>query len=111
MTATTADVSAVLVAAAARLEEHGWCQRQSRTGSGALCPIAAIAVAAAGDKQLEDRAQHALEIWVIWHSDAPSVARWNDAPERTKDEVLAALNAAALEVTLTEQAPVTGELR
>jgi hypothetical protein len=88
----------VLLRAALLIEEHGWCQRQSRTGSGALCPVAAIAAAAAGDKDLEHRAQTALERWVIWNSHDQSVASWNDAPERTRDEVLAALRGAVSEL-------------
>lgn len=93
-----AEVRDVLLTAAHLLAQHGWCQRQSRSGSGALCVVAAIAAAAGGAKTLEDRAHHALEVWVIWHSNHDSVAEWNDAPERTKDEVLHALRHAVAEL-------------
>jgi hypothetical protein len=94
-----AEIRTVLGIAAGLLEQYGWCQRQSRTGSGALCVIAAIAAAAGGDKVLEDAAHRALESWVIWHSNLDTVPDWNDAPERTKDEVLTALRAASAELT------------
>jgi hypothetical protein len=88
----------VLVAAAGLLEHHGWAQRQCRTGAGALCPVAAIAAAAEGDKDLEHEAHLALERWVIWHTQFDTVPEWNDAPERTKDEVLAGLRGAIAEL-------------
>lgn len=100
MTATVLvdEVRQVLRDAAQLLEQHGWCQRQSRTGGGALDVAGAIAAAAGGAWRTERRAHHALEVWLIWHTNAASVAQWNDAPERTKAEVLAALRAAAQDV-------------
>jgi hypothetical protein len=92
-----AEIRTVLGIAIGLLEQHGWCQRQSRSGSGALCAIAAVAAAANGDKVLEDAAQRGLESWVIWHTNFEGVTEWNDASERTKHEVLAALQAAAEE--------------
>lgn len=95
---TPTPVRLVLLIAASLVEHHGWTQRQSRTGSGALCPVAAIAAAAAGDKTVEHEAHLALERWVIWHTQFDTVPEWNDAPERTKDEVLSALRGAVSEL-------------
>jgi hypothetical protein len=86
------DARAVLLEAAA-IVERGWCQFQSghRRKDGARCATGAIDDAAGGDINLSVDAFEAL-CRVI---DGTHIATWNDAPERTKADVIAALHRAA----------------
>jgi hypothetical protein len=83
----------VLLRAADLLEEFGW--RQESYGSkeeGRMCAMGAIYEAAIDFKM--DVAYEA-ETCLARHVGWSHVASWNDAPERTKAEVVAALRLAA----------------
>jgi hypothetical protein len=75
-----------LLDAAQYIREHGWCQRTIRDEEGRVCLIGAL---------------QSVEGWE--NSVAPTMLRriiscipsWNNAPGRTKEEVIAALEGAA----------------
>lgn len=82
---------------AADLVSAGWFQlgrHRSQTGPGkCYCAMTAIMYAARvlDATELEHEASVALRAFL----DVGSLATWNDAPERTQSEVVAALRAAA----------------
>lgn len=82
----------VLREAAAIIERDGWCQGDYRDGK-KRCAVGAIADARPPDwpDRLFDAVDSAIEA-VVGTAILPD---WNDAPGRTKDEVIAALLSAA----------------
>lgn len=78
--------SALLKEAAALIREKGWCQRQLKSDNGEYCAMGAIE--AKTERFDEFSAAKALMKQRIG---GHSVTKWNDEPQRTKDEVLAAL--------------------
>jgi hypothetical protein len=73
-----------------------WYASQQPQTVRACCVIGAIrCVAGLFDFGLGDRAKQTLAS----HLGVTNLADWNDAPERTKEQVIAALSAAALEAT------------
>lgn len=87
---TTRDV---LHRAADLLEEFGWCQLDDGSkASGSMCLIGSVR-AAAGDLGFNE----ALALRSVYASPAiPSLPmHWNDAPGRTREEVIARLREAA----------------
>ena len=110
----SAQVAADLRAAADVLERDGWTQQQYHSPAGHHCALGAIAVAIRGSsKPNPDRWKPWAENAIRLRADAEVVARsigippdkhhaprldvsdWNDDPDRTADEVIAALRAAA----------------
>ena len=82
----------VLERAACLLQTEGWIQRQLK-GVHGRCVMGAIA-AASGDQMLSFFTTEAA-VRLATHLDVFSLAAWNDAPWRTRAEVVAALNEAA----------------
>lgn len=88
--------SEFLRAVAAHIVEHGWCQGTSRTREGAICLLAA-AGSVLGDEDVTSPHQFLQELrqdlrnggTYLW------LHEWNDAPGRTKEEVLSALERTA----------------
>jgi hypothetical protein len=76
------EVADVLDGAADIIERDGWCQGALER-DGAVCAIGALTMAMR-PTVARDRAFAAL----ARRLGGDSVARWNDAPERTKQEVL-----------------------
>jgi len=120
---TESTPQALLKRAADVIDKRGWHQGGYTNDTGCVCTLGALRVAAAGvpddapywdvqsaaldlpgrfddpDHDEVDRAAVALEDYFGRHNILGwDVADWNDNPERTKDEVTAALRAAAEEV-------------
>jgi hypothetical protein len=85
-------VADVLNGAADLIERDGWCQSRYLLETGERCADGAIAVAGNGHHGgVRSVARLALRSAI----GGESVVIWNDAPGRTKAEVVAALRAAA----------------
>lgn len=92
-------ISQVLLAAAARIERDGWCQGGCGRDGDRRCMMAAL-----GDEH--DLALPTAPSWLTLYRALERHIRpgskllsvWNDQPDRTVDEVLAALRGAAAEV-------------
>jgi len=87
----------ILLEAADYIERLGWCQGVHENGQGEVCAMGAICHCYRGGDLTRRRqngdlvAIHRLQNYV-----GPSyVGDWNDASGRTKDQVVAALRAAA----------------
>jgi hypothetical protein len=88
--------SQVLRKAAELIEQRGWCRCCYTDSAGRLCVVGALRATRNGDAgdPFCDWDQHkAFSMLSKCIDGIPS--RWNDAPERTKDQVIAALRAAA----------------
>ncbi len=70
--------------AANLIEEKGWCQGALRTQGGAHCVLGALI-----------EASPSFDLKPLQALIGDSVAIWNDKPERTKEEIIAALRKAA----------------
>ena len=90
-TATTErTVAEVLNAAADLIEKRGWCQHLAFDPDGRHCALGAIwAQRCPGPLEREAVAA------VRRATGSPFVGEWNDAPQRTKEEVVEALRKAA----------------
>lgn len=94
--------SDVLEKAADLIERDGWCQ--GGDGRDGKCRCMMVAIADASDSAPPPR----LSLWqrtrdAIWgYLGVTSGAKWNDAPERTAAEVIAALRSAAAKLRTTE---------
>jgi putative intracellular protease/amidase len=81
------------------IAERGLSKRDYEGPGGTVCAVGAIRVAIAGGPRtpLNARQFDTYRLAHDWASDVVgnAVARWNDAPKRTADEVIAALREAA----------------
>lgn len=89
-----------LLHAAEFLEIYGWCQGRMGDLSGRVCAYGAIKEASGSDYFREPLYKFATHLGLLYRagdirSMAGEVARWNDVPTRTKQEVLNALREAA----------------
>lgn len=84
-----------LLDAADYLEEHGHCKDRWSNQQGAKCLLGAIHAGAgsAGYQGARDRV-----IAYLGFRGVGEAVDWNNAPERTADEVIAALRGAALSI-------------
>ncbi len=82
-------VARTLLDAADYIDDHGWCQGQSWDLVGQVCAGWAIY---RSNRQFQLQAAARLR----GHLNISDIATWNDRPGRTRDEVTAALRAAAL---------------
>ncbi len=78
--------------AADYIEEHGWCQGELRDEMGQVCILGAIA-SIPDPEDWEPRSVALKALRAITGSPFPD--NWNDAPGRTKEEVIAAFRNAA----------------
>ena len=88
----------VLLKAADIIEEKGWYQGNMIGPKGELCMLGALNVAS--DYSLEYfnvRTVVRDHLHISVKDKSFSLSNWNDAPERTKEEVIAALRGAAEE--------------
>src|SRR5882672_7894855 len=68
------------------IEQRGWCRGKLVNGRGEVCMAGAIQVATTESYKLQQRALN------LMHSTLGTfISKWNDAPERTKNEVIAKL--------------------
>lgn len=81
----------VLLEAADLIEQRGWCQNSAQGPGGSICAAQALALAAAYDFAFAAQVGRKLLHTVGFRT----VPKWNDAPGRTQDEVVAALRQAA----------------
>ena len=80
-----------LLDAADYIEEHGWCQYEPANRKGAVCAVGALMAVSSSPSIKLDAIELVKLVIGQWH-----IPNWNDAPERTKEEVVSALRAAAL---------------
>lgn len=94
---TPAQVQAGLSHAAALIERHGWFRRVRPKGTGCHCLVTAIAEAGRSDRRLlaAMRAEVVRRIGAGGDYAYDRVPDWNDAPERTEQDVLEMLRGAA----------------
>jgi hypothetical protein len=83
--------------AADAIERNGWTQGETISSTGGVCALGAIGLAAA---ELPDRDARCWAIVVtakriLRNALHGPIAEWNDAPRRTKDEVVAKLREVA----------------
>lgn len=83
-------VQQVLLDAAESIEKYGWCQGRGGVNGGPRCALGALVHAANNERSL-----YAGALLGLTRIIGSGVVYWNDAPERTKAEVIAALRAAA----------------
>lgn len=80
--------------AAQEIERRGWCQRSSTDPAGRVCLMKALSLA---DDAAKDGGEACFKAYDELYAEVGvpsgllSLAKWNDAPERTKDEVIARL--------------------
>ena len=85
------EASKVLLRAADLIEDRGWCQRALEDDMGRYCAIGAILQVPGTTDERSVAATRLMKS--ICERD---VAVWNNAPGRTKEEVVAKLRAVAL---------------
>lgn len=89
-------VSVALLEAADYIEEHGHCKNMLHTDGGQVCAIGALCAVA--DFTIlfsaSDRVRSFLNLGHELHFNP--VVTWNNAPERTKEEVISAFREAAM---------------
>jgi hypothetical protein len=83
------EVGRQLINAADYIEKHGWCQNTYWDEQGRVCALGAIRRANALTRDANDAAFKMLRFL------DGSVHGWNDAPGRTKEEVVAVLRKVA----------------
>lgn len=83
------EVGQCLMDAADILRKHGWCQRALCDDVGRYCALGAISAAGTNALNLTTGVL-AKHLGIVW------ISEWNNAPERTAEEVIAALEDAAL---------------
>lgn len=89
------DVTKLLIEGRERIEQ-GWCQRRTRH-RGAVCAVGALYPTDYGIFLLAvQRLGRAAGLESV---DCGEIPHWNDAPERTKAEVLAVYDSAIAQIT------------
>lgn len=84
----------VLLRAADHMEKYGWRQRRRGMRGEPCCAIGAIA-AAIPDSEPDDALEMSARAALRRHARIDDIPAWNDAPDRTAAEVIAALRGAA----------------
>lgn len=81
-----------LLDAAEYIRKHGWCQGQPSDSLGRVCAMGALYVTTLVETTPAEAATRLA--WHLGFSTNSYVAGWNDNPDRTKEEVIAAMEAA-----------------
>ena len=68
------------------LEQRGWCKGHLSNSKGEVCMAGAIQIATSTNAPLRDETLNLMHTTL-----GTLISKWNDAPERTKDEVTAKL--------------------
>ena len=82
----------LLLDAADLLEKYGWCQGSYHNRQHQFCMVGAVWAAAKTEvlnTAVKEASNHLIEIT------GPDITGWNDRPERTREEIIAALRKAA----------------
>lgn len=90
------DVLSVLFAAREAVS-RGWCQGTFRDSEGRVCAVGAIRRAAGGDESAVApgiTVNRALDTFIEANDIPWLVSSWNDAPNRTQNDVVAAFDRA-----------------
>ncbi len=87
------EVGQVMLKAADYLEEHGHCKHVLFNDKGAVC-IRGAFMKVGSFAQLNEAELRLKEFGIPWN-ELIGVVDWNNAPERTGEEVIAVLRAAA----------------
>ncbi len=87
------EVGKVMLKAADYIEEHGHCKHVLCDDKGAVCIRGAL-IRVGSFTQLTKAELRLKEFGIPWN-ERVGVVDWNNAPERTGEEVIAALRAAA----------------
>lgn len=82
-----------LLDAAEYIRVHGHCKGRGIAEDGSVCAIGALHKATGGRMPVEER--FILYDKLGCHTNARGLVRWNDAPERTKEDVIRALTECA----------------
>jgi hypothetical protein len=89
----------ILLGAAQNLRELGHCKGQFQNDAGCVCAVGAIRLAASGSvyhsNESATEATRILRRVVGHHGEFGTIPEWNDDPERTPEEVIAAFEKAA----------------
>lgn len=87
----------ILLRAGQVLEEVGWCQKSFRDPDGRRCLMGALSLAKVGTCY-NPEVMNLLTKAVLGQPEryGAGLTAWNDAPGRTKEEVIAKLNEAAM---------------
>lgn len=85
----------ILLDAAQYIRDHGWCQNALRSEDGRVCLHGAIATVIRVPGSMYDPREGWCLRKVRMYLGAPCEIDFNDAPERTAAEVIAALESAA----------------
>ena len=93
-TPVLSEVGKVLWDAADYIEKHGWCQNLYGSAKGSVCLRGAIMQVAWRDAPLKHAALRHTDFF-MGDGDYGASLRFNDAPGRTKEEVISALRSAA----------------
>lgn len=88
-------IQRALIVAAEILETEGWTQGTSRDAEGHFCAIGAIDEAVVRNFHADWTLQSDAAQRFRKHLNISGIARWNDDPDRTADEVVTELRAAA----------------
>lgn len=89
-------VSVTLLKAADLLVQHGHCKHVLEDEKGRICVAAAINMADHGNLYWDEGADFEAAFDRLSEYLQADPVSWNNAPERTADEVVAALRAAAM---------------
>lgn len=87
------EVGQVLLDAADYIEKHGWCQGNYCDPLGRVCALGALNIVSCGIPNHTEGIAINAAIRLMWNL---RITQWNDHPERTKEEVIAALRKVAL---------------
>lgn len=85
-------VSKSLLDAADYIEKHGHCKHMAKNSDGNACIVGALSITWC----LSSCAKVASYLVLCVETPVVSITAWNDAPERTAEEVIAALRGAAV---------------
>ncbi len=90
------EVGEILLKAADYIDKHGWCQRRAFIGKKAclLGAVAAVIDGGIGTATITPTAAYE-KAYCRLAKLVSGMGNWNDAPGRTKDEVVAVLRTAA----------------
>ena len=82
------EVGKILLEAADYIERHGWCQNVYQNGLGNACVMGAL-LQVVRTTSRDGKSLSRLRKYL----DVTSLENWNDAPDRTKEQVVEALRA------------------
>lgn len=88
---TDEDIAAAIREAAAYIGRHGWCQVDFERRDGSVCALGAV-IKVCHHRETDPLA---VQRYLNSYLDGNSFMCWNDGPERTMDEVIAAMLDAA----------------